>query len=172
MGIFDPEYIFDSTVNISPEFLKSIGVKNVFLDVDNTLTTHDNPVPAEGIEDWVRKMKDAGLNLIIISNNNEGRVAPFAALLGLRYTYYSLKPLSKGFREGWRITGGNSSDTIVIGDQIYTDVFGAHMAGMRAIMVIPIKEEDGISFRVRRKLEKKHLNRYLESNGKYMGKGD
>ena len=170
MGIFDPEYIFDSTVSITPEFLRSIGVRNVFLDVDNTLTTHDNPVPARGIEDWVRKMKEAGLNLIIISNNNESRVAPFAALLGLRYTYYSLKPLSKGFKEGWRITGGDSRDTIVVGDQIYTDVFGAHMAGMRAIMVIPIQEEKGISFRIRSKLEKKHLKRYLEANGEYMGK--
>ncbi|MCR4893667.1 MAG: YqeG family HAD IIIA-type phosphatase [Eubacteriales bacterium] len=168
MGIFDPEYIFTSTTAVTPGFLLEHGMTHVLLDVDNTLTTHDNPVPAEGIPEWVASMKKAGIRMIIISNNNEKRVAPFADRLGLRYTYLSMKPLSKGFKEGMRILGGTKEDTVVLGDQIYTDVFGAHLFGVRAIMVLPIQEEEGLSFRIRRKLEKKHLKRYADSNGGFM----
>ena len=69
MGIFRPDYIFEKTTKITPDFLRSQGVTNLLLDVDNTLTTHDNPQPSPGIEDWLAEMRANGISMMIISNN-------------------------------------------------------------------------------------------------------
>ena len=83
MKLFKPEYIFGKTTNITPEFLKEQGITNLLLDVDNTLTTHNNPEPSEGIDRWLDSMRAAGIGMMIISNNKKARVEPFAARLGL-----------------------------------------------------------------------------------------
>ena len=69
MSVFRPQYIFEKTTKITPEFLKEIGVENLLLDVDNTLTTHDNPDPSPGIPQWIEQMKAAGIKMVIISEN-------------------------------------------------------------------------------------------------------
>ena len=98
----DPDLSFRKTVDIKPEFLKKLGIKGLILDVDNTLTTHDNPVPAEGIAEWLENMKKSGIKLIIVSNNHPERVKPFADPLGLDYVSDSGKPLKKGYIEAMK----------------------------------------------------------------------
>ena len=111
MGFFTPDYMFTKTVNIGEDFLAEKGIKNLLLDVDNTLTTHDNHAPAEGITRWIEKMRAAGVNLIIVSNNSDERVKPFADLLGLSYTHDAAKPLPKGFNEAMKKLGASTENT-------------------------------------------------------------
>jgi HAD superfamily phosphatase (TIGR01668 family) len=160
MKIFEPDYIFKSIVDITPEFLKNLGIKNVFLDLDNTLSLHGSQTPAPGVLPWIKNMKSRGLKLVLVSNNNKKRVEPFANLIDLPFVSMALKPLPVGFSYGRRKIGGTKKDTAVIGDQIYTDVLGAHLAGMIAILVLPIKKEEGLCFRIRRRGEKKYISAY------------
>lgn len=73
------DFAFRKTVNITPDFLKKHGVKGLILDVDNTLTTHDHPVPAKGIREWLENMKNNGIKLIIVSNNSAEQGMFYAA---------------------------------------------------------------------------------------------
>lgn len=168
MGFYDPDYIFEKTVNITPEFLGELGISNLLLDVDNTLTTHGNPVPAPGIEQWVKDMQNAGINLMIVSNNYDKRVGPFARLLGLPYVSFSTKPLPRGFFKAMKKLGANRKNTAIVGDQIFTDILGAHLLNMKAIMVLAILEEDGLGFKIKRNFEKKYIDRYKQKHGGFL----
>ena len=103
--VTDVDFAFRRTVDISPAFLKKHGIKGLILDVDNTLTTHDNPVPAEGIREWLDSMRDEGIKLIIVSNNHPERVRPFADPLGLDFVSDSGKPLRKGYKAAMKKMG-------------------------------------------------------------------
>lgn len=168
MGIFDPDFIFSKTVNITPEFVKSLGVTSLILDVDNTLATHGNPVPAPGIEKWVEDMQAAGISLVIASNNYRSRVEPFANLLGLKFVSFSAKPSSLGFKKAMDILNSTPQTTAVVGDQILTDILGAHLMGMKGIMVLAILEEKGIGFKLKRAFEKGYIDRYKQKHGGFM----
>lgn len=165
MGVFDPDYIFARTTNITPEFLKEQGIENLLLDVDNTLTTHNNPEPSQGIDQWLDTMRANGIGMVIISNNNEQRVEPFAKRLGLAFNSMSMKPLSLGFSNGLKILGANKKNTAVVGDQIFTDVMGANLMGMKSLMVLPIEAEDMAAFKLKRKLEKPFTDKYFREKG-------
>ena len=119
MSVFKPHYIFEKTTKITPEFLKELGITNLLLDVDNTLTTHDNPDPIPGIPQWIEEMKSAGIKMVIISNNNKERVEPFAAKLGLPFTSMSCKPLPFGYKKGMKILGSNRHNTAMVGPDFH-----------------------------------------------------
>ncbi len=165
MSVFKPHYIFEKTTKITPRFLKELGITNLLLDVDNTLTTHDNPDPSPGIPRWIEQMKSAGIKMVIISNNNRERVAPFAAKLGLPFTSMSCKPLPYGYIKGMKILGGNRHNTAMVGDQIFTDVMGANLSGMKCLMVLAIQAEESAGFKFKRKIEKGFIEKYLKQQG-------
>ena len=73
--MFKPTYVFNDVTEISPDFLKKNHIKGLILDLDNTLTTHNNPVPQESSLKWLDKMRSAGISLMIVSNNNTDRVS-------------------------------------------------------------------------------------------------
>ena len=68
-----------SVLQIQPGLLRQYGIRGLMLDLDNTLTTHDNPAPAEGVLSWIGVMRQAGIAMMIVSNNRSHRVQPFAA---------------------------------------------------------------------------------------------
>ena len=80
-----PTYYFDCATDISLEFLNKHKIKAILLDLDNTLTTHNNPVPPKSTLEWLDKMKSAGIKMMIVSNNSAKRVEPFAKELGLPF---------------------------------------------------------------------------------------
>ena len=137
----DVDFAFRRTVDIKPSFLKKHGIKGLILDVDNTLTTHDNPVPAEGIAEWLESMKANGIKLIIVSNNHPERVKPFAEPLGLDFVSDSGKPLSKGYKAAMKKMGLFPEETAAVGDQLFTDVWGANFSGVKMLYVEPIEME-------------------------------
>lgn len=165
MGLCNPDYIFAKTTNITVEFLQEKGIEYLLLDVDNTLTTHGNPEPAPGIIPWLAKMQENGIKLIIVSNNYGKRVKPFADLLGLPCVSFSAKPLSLGIRKAMKALGAQKHNTAMVGDQVFTDVIGGHLKGLMSIMVLAIKEEDALRFRLKRNFEKKFVDEYIKKNG-------
>jgi len=155
----DVDYAFRKTVDISPSFLEKKGIKGLILDIDNTLALHDDPVPAEGIEEWTESMKSAGIKLIILSNNHGSRVKDFADRLGIDFVCDGGKPLRRGYTECMKKMGLSAAETAAVGDQLFTDVWGANNAGIMMLFVEPMAPEPKSKrfIRFKRVLEKPFL---------------
>lgn len=155
--IFKPTYVFDKINDITPEFLKRKHIKGLILDLDNTLTTHNNPIPPQSSLDWIAIMKKNGIKLMIVSNNHPPRVTPFADELGLEFEAEGKKPLTFGYTRAIRRMGLENRDVAAVGDQIFTDVLGSNLKGIRSIFVFPIEPETSLPFRFKRACEKPFL---------------
>lgn len=157
--LFRPKYVFNSIADIKLSFLEKEGIKALILDLDNTLTTHNNPIPKPEIKLWLDEMKSAGFPMLILSNNHYDRVKPFADALGLDFVFDGGKPLTGGYKRCIERLGFNKKEIASVGDQIFTDVLGCNLAGIRSIFTYPIVYETGFWFRVKRTLEKPLLPR-------------
>lgn len=146
-----------SVLQIQPGLLRQYGIRGLMLDLDNTLTTHDNPAPAEGVLSWIDVMRKAGIAMMIVSNNRPHRVEPFAVALGLPFVAEGAKPLPKGFRQAQKRMQLPFSQLAVVGDQIFTDILGANLCGVKSIYVRPIQYESTSFFKVKRWLERPFL---------------
>lgn len=155
--LFRATEYFRGITDITPDFLRKNNIKGLILDVDNTLTTHDNPVPAEGVMEWIATMRQNKIRLIIVSNNHPPRVKPFADMLEIDFVCDGRKPLSDGFREAIKKIGLPKENISAVGDQIFTDVLGANLFGVRMLYTAPIEHEKTTFFKVKRFLEKPFL---------------
>ena len=159
MGIFKPNYFYDKIWDIPVSFLKESNFKCVLLDVDNTLTTHDNPTPRDEVFLWLDEIKREGIIPVIVSNNTEPRVAPFAERIGVKFVCDANKPLSKGICEAVKLTGISKKQMLVIGDQIFTDILFGKWSGVKTVLVEPFELEKMPFFKVKRFLESVILGR-------------
>lgn len=150
MPFLRPCHRFYRITDIPVSFFVQYNIGGLILDVDNTLTTHDNPRPAEGVLEWLDTMRAAGLEMVILSNNAPGRVKPFADMLGLDFEADGGKPLTRGIVRACRHMGTPPSRTALIGDQIFTDILGGNRAGVLTVFVDPIEPEGGWFFRLKR----------------------
>lgn len=164
MSLFIPDLIFHRVTDITPELLESMGVKGILLDIDNTLTTHDNPVPAEGVLGWIEKMRSSGFSLVIVSNNHDERVRPFAEIFGLPFISDGKKPLRSGNRRACELMKIKPCQAVVVGDQIFTDILGGRLFGAKTIMTELIEPEKTKFFKLKRKLEKPVIKAYLRKH--------
>ncbi len=155
--LFRPTYVFDKVGDITPEFLRKKKIKGLILDLDNTLTTHNNPEPPRLSIEWLDRMKSAGIKLIIVSNNHAPRVTPFADRLGLDFVSEGAKPLTFGYTRAIARLGLEKKNVAAVGDQIFTDVLGSNLKGIRSIFVFPIEPEKSLPFRFKRACEKPFL---------------
>ena len=154
MFIFKPTYVFDKIVDITPEFMKRKRIKGVILDLDNTLTTHNNPIVPQSSLEWINSMKAAGIKLMIVSNNKAPRVTPFAEQLGIDFVSEGKKPLTFGYNKAIKKMGLEKANVAAVGDQIFTDIMGSNLCGIRSFFVFPIEPETSLPFRLKRAVEK------------------
>ena len=161
---FVPEYRFETFDCASAEFLQSIGVKGIVLDVDNTLEPYENPKPTEKVLRWFESLKAAGIKAAIVSNNSADRIDLFNAELGLPAFSKAGKPKKKNVLRALEILGVEKNEAILMGDQVFTDVWAAHNAGLRAILVPPIRDKRDLLTKFKRLLEKPVLRKYERKN--------
>lgn len=152
--LLKPDIKLDRITDIKIELLKKYGISALILDVDNTMSTHHGQILTDGLSDWLVYMQSGGIGLTILSNSNEKRVAPFAAKVGLDYISMGLKPLPFGFLRAVRLLGVKRKNAAIVGDQIFTDVLGGNAAGLKTILLTPIKPETALRFRLKRRLER------------------
>ncbi len=155
--LFGATIYLDNILELTPKNVDELDIRGIILDVDNTLTTHDNPTPIEGIFDWIDSMKNAGVKLIIVSNNTPERVSPFANVLGIDFVPDGKKPLSKGFKVALKRLNLPKSQVLAVGDQIFTDILGANLFKIKSVHVKPIELEKTAFFKFKRFLEKPFL---------------
>ena len=163
---FVPEYYFKTFNEASADFLASIGVKGIVLDVDNTLEPYENPLPGEHVKKWLSELKEQGISAAIVSNNGGKRINLFNSELGLPAYYKAKKPFKKNVLNAMRDMGTDKSNTVLMGDQVFTDVWAAHNTGIKAILVHPIKDKTDPFTKFKRLLEKPILKKYRKKNSK------
>ncbi len=134
--------------------LAATGVRGIVVDLDNTVCAYRQPELAPGVAEWVAAARDRGFALVLVSNNFTERVASVGAQLGIPVVPNALKPLPFAFMRALRVLGTPRRATVVIGDQLFTDVLGAKMLGMRTILTKPLVESDFPLTRVLRFLER------------------
>lgn len=159
-SFFIPNLIVDNITCVTAQLLNENKIKGLILDVDNTLTRHGSQNIDTAVLDWLSSMKQIGIPMAIVSNNTQKRIEPFASRLGISFTAMGMKPLPRGLLSACKKLGRRPVEVAVIGDQIFTDILGGNMCKMFTILVKPISTEDGCGFRIKRKLEKRYINRY------------
>ncbi len=157
MSLFSYNAVYRRITDIDIEFLKQNNIGTLLLDVDNTLSTHHGTKLVDGLTEWLDSMKAEGINLVVVSNSRKWRIEPFAGKIGLPFVSLACKPLPFGYRKAVKMLGAEKKQCAIIGDQIFTDVLGANLYGIKSLLVRPIKLEDGTSFKIRRYFEKKIL---------------
>ena len=131
-----------------------LGVDCLLIDIDNTISTDHGTKLVEGLGGWIKKMKNEGVKLYIVSNARKSRVLPFSKKVGLDFVSLAMKPLPFGYLRGVKKSGKKRKTAAIVGDQIFTDVLGGRLSGVKTILLTPILPEDKMSFKIRRKLEK------------------
>ena len=143
MALFYPTIRKPRITDITPQDLQALGVKGLLLDVDNTLTRYKSQELTPAVAAWLSDMQQQGFALTVVSNGLPGRVRPFAQKIGLRCIAFACKPSPFGYWRGARRLGLKRRECAIVGDQMFTDVVGANLCGMRSIMLDPIELEQG-----------------------------
>lgn len=160
---FYPREYYVSAYAVDYDKYYRMGYRGVMFDIDNTLTEHDAPAEEKTIE-LINRLKDIGYKVCFISNNDEERVAMFNEKLGAQYVFKAGKPLAKGYIRGMELMETDKSNTLFVGDQIFTDIWGANNAGIRSILVQPLAKHEEIQIVLKRIPEKWILHSYLKKH--------
>ena len=147
-----PSETSESTYTIPFNALYDEGYRGIIFDIDNTLVPHGAPADERAIE-LFDKLHKLGYKTMLLSNNKEPRVSPFADAVESEYIYKAGKPLLKGYLKAMEKMGTTTKDTLFIGDQIFTDVWGANRAGIHTILVGQIDKKEEIQIILKRRLE-------------------
>lgn len=150
---FYPSEIQDSTYMIPFEEWKQKGYRGVIFDIDNTLVPHGVAADERSIALFGR-LKNLGFSTMLLSNNKEPRVKSFAAQVSSPYIYKAGKPALKNYYKAMKEMGTTPETTLFVGDQLFTDVWGAKRAGIYSILVKPIHPKEEIQIVLKRFLEK------------------
>lgn len=139
---FKPTWMVKSIYAVSPQQLKQHGIRAVFSDLDNTLIAWNNPDGTPKLHRWMAELNQAGIPLIVISNNSKKRVAKAVASLGLPFIARSMKPFSFGITHARKKLGLKNREVVMVGDQLMTDIIAANQAGVYSILVKPLISTD------------------------------
>lgn len=160
--IFFPDRYVASTYVIDFEQLYSEGYRGLIFDIDNTLVPHGAPADKRAIALFER-LKRIGFRCCLISNNQEPRVKMFNQDIQVDYVFNAHKPSTKNYVKAMEIMGTDRGNSLFIGDQLFTDVWGAKRAGIANILVKPIHPKEEIQIVLKRYLEKVVLHYYKKS---------
>jgi len=140
---FRARYAFPRLTDISDDFLRAKGLRLLLLDLDNTIAPYKTPEPDEKTVRWAEAMREGGVALFLLSNSKHpDRVERFAGALGIGWVYRAKKPAPEGILAAAGRMGFSPEETALVGDQTFTDVWGANRAGVTPILVRPIKFEN------------------------------
>ncbi|ASS77146.1 hypothetical protein CIG75_07105 [Tumebacillus algifaecis] len=161
---FIPSLHLHTIYDIEVDKLRDKGIKGIITNLDNTLVEQDSLNATDKLIAWLSNIREHGMKVVIVSNNKELRVASFARPLGIPFVYAARKPWGHPFERALKLLHTTSRDTVVIGDQLLTDIVGGNRFGFFTIWVDPISETEGWPTKVNRFFERKIYN-YLKQKG-------
>ncbi len=151
--IFYPAAYVASAYAVDYDKLYRKGYRGIIYDIDNTLVPHGAPAQPRTVR-LFEKLRERGFDTCLISNNQEPRVRPFADAVASKYVYNAHKPSAKNYKKAMELMGTDEETTLFIGDQLFTDVWGAKRAGIKSILVKPIHPKEEIQIVLKRYLER------------------
>lgn len=161
---FFPDEYLDSAYEIDYEKLYNEGYRGLIYDIDNTLVPHGAPADDRAIE-LFSHLRELGFDYCLLSNNQIERVSSFANAIGAKFIEDAHKPSVRNYKKAMELMGTDLGNTIFIGDQLFTDVYGAKRGGIRNILVKPIHPKEEIQIVLKRYLEKIVLYFYKKEEG-------
>jgi len=161
-----PNEFVTSIFEVTPEKLANLGIKGIITDLDNTLVEWDRADATEELVAWFEMMREAGIKIIIASNNNEQRVRSFAEPHGIPFIYRAKKPLGKAYYDAMVQLRLRRHEVAMLGDQLLTDVMGAKRQKIYTFLVRPVADSDGIVTKFNRFVERRVYND-LRRKGQY-----
>lgn len=162
---FYPDEYLDAAYEIDFDAFFRRGIRGVIFDIDNTLVPHGAPADKKAVELFER-LHGMGCRTMLLSNNKEPRVQSFAKEVRTDYLYKAGKPGRSGYLQAMERMGTTKDTTLFVGDQLFTDVWGAKRSGIYAVLVKPIHPKEEIQIVFKRYLEKIVLYFYKKSVGK------
>ncbi|MGD9676749.1 MAG: YqeG family HAD IIIA-type phosphatase [Vulcanibacillus sp.] len=151
---FAPNLHVKSIYDIDLIALKEAGITSIITDLDNTLVEANSPTYTPKLVKWLDDLQEQGFKVIIVSNNNKTRVSEFADPLTVPYIHKAMKPFGSPYRRALEKIGSSVKETVVIGDQLLTDIYGGKRLGFYTILVTPISKREGKGTRINRKIER------------------
>ena len=130
-----PRLITDELTDLSVEILKARNIQLLMMDFDNTIVPYTTDIPTEAMAAWLRAMADSDIQLCVVSNSKRSRVKIFCESYGIDCITHANKPFTKGIKECLGRYGIDAGHAALVGDQIFTDTFGANNAGVMPILV-------------------------------------
>lgn len=164
---FYPDCYMKSTYDIDFDAYYEKGYRGIIFDIDNTLVPHGAPAD-ERSKKLFTHLKELGYKVVLLSNNKEPRVKMFNDVVKVSYIFKAGKPLVKNYVKAMEMMGTNKENTLFVGDQLFTDVWGAKRTGIHNVLVQPIDKKEEIQIVLKRYLEKIVLasyKRYLKKQG-------
>ena len=135
-----PRGVYPSVTDISPRALAEKGIRLVLADLDNTLVPYRATEPPAELMAWKEALEENGIRLFLLSNSRKpGRAQKFAEKLGIPFQGHSGKPKRRGYLKAMERMGARPEETVMVGDQIFTDTLGANNAGVPPLLVRPIR---------------------------------
>lgn len=153
--LFSSDFEYDSIYEIPIPTLKNKGIRGLLIDLDNTLAPWNDCNMAQEVIDWFNKLKAEGIKACILSNNTKTeRVSVVAEALGIMFVSQAAKPSRRGYQMGIEALALPPAEIAVIGDQVFTDVFGGNRMGMITILVHPMCDQEYTGTKVLRFMER------------------
>lgn len=149
-----PDLYVHSIYDIDFNRLQRRGIKAAIVDLDNTLVEANRPDPTPKLVSWLDQLQGMGFRVMIVSNNTRTRVSRFATPLQVPFIHHARKPLTGAFKKAMQHLEVKPEETVVIGDQLFTDVLGAKRMGLFAILVVPISKSEGFFTKINRLMER------------------
>ncbi|MXQ53506.1 YqeG family HAD IIIA-type phosphatase [Shimazuella alba] len=161
---FVPNQYVPSIYKINLLELKEKGIKSIIVDLDNTLVESDRKDATPLLIEWLQHTQHLGFQVMIVSNNNETRVSEFAIPLQIPFIHKARKPLSSSFRRALIELETDPNCTVMVGDQLLTDVLGGNRIGLYTILVVPMSKTEGFFTKVNRRVERL-VFRWMDKRG-------
>ncbi|MBE6562509.1 MAG: HAD-IIIA family hydrolase [Ruminococcaceae bacterium] len=160
-----PDFFFGAFGEVTVEFLISNGFSAVISDIDNTLVPYEIHSPTEEVKKWLSSLEAAGISVAFVSNNHEDRVTEFNRDLSCPAYWDVKKPSAKYLHIAMKALGSDPENTLFLGDQLLTDAWAAHNAGLKAAIVPPIRDKKNLFFKTKRLIEKPYIKKFLKLKG-------
>lgn len=157
---FFPDLIVGKVQDIDLEGLKRKNIKGLLLDIDNTLVPMHVKDADENAVKWIEKVKADGFKVCIVSNASKRRVIRFNEKIKLFAIHRAAKPGNGAFKKAMRLLDIKPEETAIVGDQIFTDIYGGNKINILSILVKPIDKNESFIVKIKRLPEKYILSKY------------
>jgi len=159
MRILRPWRIFKGVTDIDPDWIEIMGIKLMIFDFDNTLAFHRSNKIDPSVISYLKSLRDRGIIVYVLSNAKKNRIEKLLDELSLKGQGMALKPLPMTLKKVIKAQGASKKETLLVGDQLFTDVLAGNLAGVRTILVKRLSDSEASAIRLRRKLESYILKR-------------